>query len=147
MRPKRLIHKATCLRTCMIVLGLISLTGKGLTPFCPQNPQFWAPPCVFNGSDSEASQPDASNNCRKQGLQGLKRRISAGTFRPYRPKCQSSPDTPLIYPLIPKMGRQCISNGNMPNIKGIAYTNISSERLGRLKSNFAHMFRMSKFIT
>ena len=117
MRPKRVIHQATRLRPHMIVLGLISLIGKGLTPFCPKTPNFGAPPCVFNGSDSEAPQSDATSNCRKQGF---KRRTSPGTFRPYRPKCQNSPDTPLIYPLIPKMGRQCISNGNMPTITGIA---------------------------
>ena len=61
--------------------------------------------------------------------------------------CQDTPKTPLIYPLIPQMGRQCISYGNKPIINWIAYICIFSELLGLLKPHFAHMFRMLKFIT
>ena len=50
-------------------------------------------------------------------------------------------------PSIPRMGRQCISYGNWRIIKGIAYTSMSSERLGRLKSNFAGIFGMPNVIT
>ena len=41
----------------------------GFDPILPKTIDFWGPPCIFNGCDSEASQPDASNSNHKQFTQ------------------------------------------------------------------------------
>ena len=55
---------------------------------------------------------------------------------------QNNPNSPLI----PQMCRPCTFYGNRPMIDRIAYTCVSSELQGTLKSNFADMFTVSKSI-
>ena len=127
IRPKRVIHQTTRLSTGMIFLGS-DRPLIGLHPILPQTPVL-GPAMYFQCEWFESA---LAGRVKRLLQTGPKRLISASHVRLYRPKCQNSSKTPLIYPLIPQMGRQCISYGNRPIIKGIANTSISSERLGRL---------------